>query len=390
MSETVSIGIAVRGTVAPGYEGVRDALALALAAEPNEPGSQLAVRVGGELVVDLTAGEGFQNDTLTGVYSSTKGAAHLVVAMLVQEGVLDLDRRVAQYWPEFAAEGKGELTLRGLLAHGSGVISVDGTFSVAELADERQLAERLAVQKPYWQPGTGYGYHALVIGALTGEVVRRVTGQTIQEIFEERVRAPYGLDLYLGLPEELEPRYEPIRPMRPTPEQAAQLASEPLAPSSLLPVAFNLLSADGPEQIYHLINHRVVRANGPASFGGVGNARALADLYEAVIHGLDGREALLRPETIAEFTRPHLTGVDLVTGGTDHFGLGFERVGAEFPPVGPSAFGHCGAAGSLAFAAPALGLAYGYVRRRYAFPGGSAPENRPVLDALVAAIRNAS
>lgn len=178
------------------------------------------------------------------------------------------------------------------------MIDVEGTFSVAELADERLLARRLAAQKPYWRPGSAYRYHATLIGALTGEVVLRVTGRSIQEIFEERVRTPHGLDLYLGLPEKLEPRYEPIRPMRPTPEQAAQSASAPTDPASLLPIALNLLSADG-----------------PALVGGVGNARALAGMYQAVIHGLDGHPALPAADRIAEFTRPHLTGVDLVTGG---------------------------------------------------------------------------
>ncbi|AJC53218.1 serine hydrolase domain-containing protein [Streptomyces sp. 769] len=174
------------GTVAEGFEGVREAFAKVLGEARVSPEAQLVVQVGGRRVVDLWGGPGTAPDRLTSLYSITKGAAHLVVALLVQDGVLDLDREVASYWPEFGAEGKDRLTLRELLAHRSGVVGVDGGFSTAELADDRLMAERLAGQRPFWEPGTAYGYHAFVIGALTGEVVRRVTGRSIQEIYEER------------------------------------------------------------------------------------------------------------------------------------------------------------------------------------------------------------
>jgi CubicO group peptidase (beta-lactamase class C family) len=105
-------------------------------------------------------------------------------------------------------------------------------------------------------------------------------------------------------------------------------------------------------------------------------------MYAATVGGL-GRAPLLRAGTIAEFSTPHLTGPDLVTGAPDAFGLGFERPVTEFPALGPDAFGHCGAAGSLGLADPRSGLAYGYVRRRFAFPGGTAPENARLIQALL-------
>ena len=146
-----------------------------------------------------------------------------MVALLVQDGTLELDREVAHYWPEFAAEGKGAVTLRDLLAHRAGVVGADAGFTVEELADDRVVAERLAAQRPFWRPGSAFGYHALVIGALTGEVVRRATGRTLQELYEERVRAPYGLGFHLGLPESEEPRYRSVLPMAPTPPEQALL-----------------------------------------------------------------------------------------------------------------------------------------------------------------------
>ena len=261
-------------------------------------------------------------------------------------------------------------------------------MTMAEIADDRVLAGLLARQKPFWEPGTGYGYHAFVIGALTGEVVRRATGSSIQELYEERIRAPYGLDLYLGLPRELEPRYEAVRAMNPTPAQAQAIAADAEDPASLLAIAFNS-SAENEDFTLGIPNTREVRAKGPASIGGVGNARGLAGLYAAALAGLGG-EPLLRAETITEFTTPHLAGQDLVTGAADAFGLGFERPATEFPGLGPDAFGHCGVAGSLGLADPRSGLAYGYVRRRFAFPGGTAPENARLIQALLDAAASAS
>ncbi|HUN34928.1 MAG TPA: serine hydrolase domain-containing protein [Trebonia sp.] len=385
MSETLE----VRGTVAPGFERVRVEFAVALAEEShNEPGSQLAVYAGDRLVVDLAAGDGFSADKLTGLYSVTKGAAHLVFALLVQDGLIDLDRRVADYWPDFTGDGKEELSVRDLLAHGAGLIGLDRPMTMPEIANDRVLAGLLARQKPFWKPGRSYGYHAFVIGALTGEVVRRATGSTIQALFEERVRAPYGLELYLGLPEGLEPRYEPVRAMNPTRAQAEALAADPVDPASLLATAFNH-GSDNKDFTLDIPNTRAVRAQGPTSVGGTGSARGVAGMYAAALTGLGGKP-LLRPETIATFSTPHLTGLDLVTGAPDAFGLGFERPATEFPVLGADAFGHCGAAGSLGFADPRSGLAYGYVRRRFAFPGGTAPENTRLIQAVVDAAANAA
>jgi CubicO group peptidase (beta-lactamase class C family) len=381
----MSDGIQVHGHVADGFEEVREEFAAVLALETAEPGAQLAAHLDGRRVVDLWAGDGIDGESLTAVYSISKGAAHLVVALLVQDGVLELDREVAHYWPEFAAEGKGSLTLRELLAHRSGVIGVDGGFTPLELADDRLIAERLAGQRPFWAPGQAYGYHAFVIGALTGEVVRRATGRSIQELFEERIRAPYGLEFHLGLPEALEERYVEVRPALPTPEQlAASAAAGPPASDSLLAIAFNQHGAQ-PLDLVEWANTRAVRALGPASAGGVGNARGPAGMYAAAISEVDGRPPLLKPDTAAEFARLHTPGSDAVTGEPDHFGLGFETQYTRYPFLGPEAFGHGGAAGSHAFADPRSGVAYAYTRRRFSYPGGPAPENARLAAAVLRA-----
>ena len=378
--------IDVHGTVAPGFEDVRSEFAAVAAAEPGYSG-QLAAFLGDRQVVDLWAGEDIAGDGLTSVYSVSKGAAHLVVALLVQDGVLHLDRPVADWWPEFAAFGKERLSLRELLAHRSGLIGVDGGFTVAELADDRLIASRLAGQHPFWRPGEAYGYHAFVISALTGEVVRRATGRSLRELFDERIRSPYGLDFYLGLPAAEDRRFQEVLPMRLTAEQEAGLAAQPRDPASLMSVAFNF-NASPPTDIVEFGNTPQVRATGNASAGGVANARGVARMYAAAISAVDGREPLLTPETISEFSRLHYAGPDLVTGEADHFALGFETSWKKYPFLGGTAFGHSGATGSQSFADPASGIAYGYIRRRFILGGGGgSPENQRLAAAVVGAAR---
>lgn len=378
------MGVKVAGTVAAGWETVRTEFEAVVAAQPHSPEAQLAVRHHGRTVVDLWAGEDTDGETLSGVFSITKGAAHLVVALLVQDGVLEPDRPVVSYWPEFTGHGKERLTVRDLLAHRSGLINRPEGFTIEELADDAFIAARLASAEPYWEPGTAYGYHAFVIGALTGEVVRRATGRSIQEIYEERVRAPYGLDLYMGLPARAQGRWKPILEALPTPAQLEiQAAAGPMP--ELLPVAFNW-HTDPPMDLVAFANHPLVKAQGPASAGGVGTAAGIAGMYAAAIGEVDGRPALLKPETVVEFAKPHTPGQDRVVAEPDHFGLGFERQ----PAVGPEAFGHCGAAGANGFADPVTGIAYGYTRRRFGFPGGTAPENFPLTAAVLKVARAAS
>ncbi|MFG2839067.1 serine hydrolase domain-containing protein [Streptomyces zaomyceticus] len=375
----------VHGTVEPGFESVREEFATVVANEARDGGAQLAVHHRGRLVVDLWGGDGVDGDSLLALYSSSKGAMALVTALLVQDGVLDLDREVASWWPEFAAEGKDRLTLRQLLAHRSGVIGADGGLSPDELTDDRAIAARLAGQRPFWEPDTAHGYHALVIGALVGEVVLRATGRTIRELFEERVRAPYALDYHLGLPEELEPRFRTVLPMLPTPAEQVLLAENPVAPDSLMAVAFNF-HADPPFDIVGYANSRTVRERAPLSAGGIGSARGLSRMYAAIAGELDGRAPLLKPDTLAEFARVHSSGTDLVTGEKNAFGLGFVPSATRYPALTPAAVGHSGAPGSQAFADPATGLAYSYARRRFAFGGGpGAAENDRLIPAVVAA-----
>jgi CubicO group peptidase (beta-lactamase class C family) len=358
------------GTVAPGFEKVREVFA-AEAARQDDVGAQLAVYRDGRQVVDLSTGD---PDALTGVFSVTKGAAYLVVALLVQDGLIDVDRSVRHYWPQFTSD----VTVRELLGHRAGLIGVDGGFGPREIADDRIIAERLAKQRPYWPRGSGYGYHALVIGALAGEIVRRVTGRSLQQTYEQRVRAPYDIDFHLGLPAELEPRYRPVR--------SSTVEELPPDAGSLAGIALNR-HADPPTYLPAFPNSRTVRRLGQASAGGVANARGIARLYAAALSGVEGSPPLLRPRTITDFGTPGEPAPDLLTGVTgNQFGLGYEALTIRYPFLGPAAFGHFGAAGSLGFADPRSGVAYGYTRDRFAPPDGGAVENDQFAAAVIQAV----
>jgi CubicO group peptidase (beta-lactamase class C family) len=376
----------VHGSVADGFEQVRQEFAAVVADENGESGPQLAAFVGGRQVVDLWAGSEVTATTLTGLHSSTKGAAALVVALLIQDGVLDVGRPVAHYWPRFGVEGKGHISVRDVLVHRSGIIGIDGGFSVAELADERVIAERLVRQRPYFEPGAAHGYGGFVTYAIIGEVVRAITGSTIQELFAERIRVPYGIDVFLGLPEHLDHRYLAVLPWRASPEMETGFAANSPNPEGISGIAFNL-NAPGftPADVMALPNDTRFRRLGQASGGGVGTARGLAALYAAATSGLDGRPPLLTPETIAVVSQIHSSGADLVRGERAPYALGFEAMGLIHPFLSVGAFGHGGSAGSAGFTDPHSGIAYGYVRRRAAF-AFNAPEN----GRLAAAIHHAA
>lgn len=374
----------LQGTVAEGFEPVREEFAAVASAEGGDYAAQVAAYRHGEQVVDLWAGPEITGDSLLGAYSASKGAAHLIVALLVQEGVLDFDQKVSYYWPEFAAHSKQDILLRELLAHRAGLVGADDGFTLEEIADDRTVAERLGAQRPYWRPGTAFGYHALVLAALSGEVVVRVTGSTIQQHFAERIRDARKVDFYLGLPEDQEPRFLDAQPALMTPERLAAAAANATAPNSITGIAFNRHHPQN-KDLWTLPNHRQVRANGTLSWGGVASARGLARMYAAAASSLDGAAPLLTPDTAAAVAQVHSAGRDLVTRRPNAFGAGFQVTSEYYPVLGQGSFGHDGAGGQQSFADPRNSVAYGYTRRRVPFPPGAAQENDRLIRALYAA-----
>jgi CubicO group peptidase (beta-lactamase class C family) len=192
----------------------------------GEVGASLCVTVDGETVVDLWGGSAdlvtgrpWDADTLTMVWSCTKGATSLCAHLLADRGELDLDAPVTRYWPEFAKNGKADVPVRMLLNHQVGLPAVREFLPNGAFADWDLMVETLAAEEPFWEPGTRHGYHALTFGWLVGEVVRRVSGQSLGHFFAENVAGPLDLDFWIGLPDAHEWRVAPAIPAIPAPDQ---------------------------------------------------------------------------------------------------------------------------------------------------------------------------
>ncbi|MFE3188370.1 serine hydrolase domain-containing protein [Nocardia sp. NPDC059240] len=388
MREPTEDTVGIQGAVAPGFEAVREQFAALLAAEGSEFDVQVAAYHRGEKVVDLWAGPDTSADSIMGIYSASKGVAHLVVALLVQDGVMDLDQKVSHYWPRFAVEGKQDLLVRELLAHQAGLVGATHGFAMEELADDQLVAERLGAQRPFWRPGRATGYHALVMAALSAELVRRATGRTVQEHFATRLQAPLKLDLHLGLPASQDDRFLSAQPMTATPERLRELAATAASPDSLSGIAFNHHHPRNRE-VWELPNIAVVRSRGPASFGGIGTARSLAKLYSALVSPVDGVDPLLEPATASSFGQIQSNGFDLVLQQPKAWAVGFHASSETYPVLGAGAFGHSGAGGQQALVDPRYELSYAFLRRRFLLPRQADADHLGLLSALVTAARQA-
>jgi CubicO group peptidase (beta-lactamase class C family) len=261
------------------------------------------------------------------------------------------------------------VTVRQALSHRAGVLGVDETLPVADLIDSSRAAAALASTTPAWDPGSAHGYHAITIGVLMEELARRVTGRTLQSIYETDVRAPRDLDFYLGLPLAAESRYRAVASPTAQPEQTQ---SAPTSTDGIQSLAFNALHsqldlATGPVSP----NNLAVRAAGVAAVGGVGSARGLAGVYAAT---LDRADPLLSNRTIDEMSREHSFGLDRVLGFTTSFGVAFMKAHPQMDFASYRAFGHDGAGGALGFADPLHELAFGYIPHPMQPPGGADPK----------------
>jgi len=208
----------IEGTWDERFQGVADTLSASLDSG-GDVGASVAVMVDGELVADLWGGfvdeertAPWAADTLTNVWSTTKTMTFLTALMLVDRGALDLHAPVATYWPEFAAGGKDAVEVRHLLGHTAGLAGWTEPLRAEDLADWEKCTSMLAAQEPWWEPGTASGYHALTQGYLIGEVVRRITGESIGSWVAREVTGPLGADFHIGLPESEDHRVSPVIP----------------------------------------------------------------------------------------------------------------------------------------------------------------------------------
>ncbi|MGW3410172.1 serine hydrolase domain-containing protein [Streptomyces sp. NPDC000888] len=357
----------VNGTVAEGFEPVREAFAANFEVL-GDRGAAVAVYRDGHKVVDLWGGtrdvdgaEPWERGTAQIVRSATKGVAAAVLLMLAERGLLDLDAPVGAYWPEFKARGKERTLVRHVLAHRAGVPVLDRPLTPAEAADPGLGAAAVAAQTPVWEPGADHGYHAQTYSWLTGELVRRVTGRSIGDWIAEEISRPLGLDLWVGLPDAVAGRVGKVGQIE-APSAAGGLRTRPKRsvseayadPSSLTRRAFAAITPLPDE------NDAAYRAAVLPASNGIATAEGLARFYASLIGEVDGVR-LFSPATVSAARTEHSAGPDRVLVVSTRFGLGYMLHGSASPLLSPGSFGHPGRGGALGFADPESGIAFGYV-----------------------------
>ncbi|MER5224750.1 serine hydrolase domain-containing protein [Streptomyces flaveus] len=385
----------VHGTVAEGFEPVRDAFVRNFAAL-GDRGAAVAVYRDGRRVVDLWGGtrdvdgtEPWERGTAQIMRSATKGVAAAVPLLLHQRGELDLDAPVGEYWPEFKARGKDRVLVRHVLNHRAGLPVLDRPLTPEEALEPSKGPEAVAAQAPVWAPGTDHGYHALTYGWMLDELVRRVTGHGTGEWIASEIAGPLGLDLWLGLPAEEEAagrtgrvgRIEAPEPAgagpRLRPKRSVTEAYDD--PSSLTRRAFAAITPF-PDQ-----NDPAYRAAALPATNGIATAAGLARFYASLIGEVDGVPSLFTPETLAAARTEESAGPDRVLVINTRFGLGYMLHGSASPFLSPGSFGHPGRGGALGFADPESGIAFGYVTNGFRKTVTADPR----AQALVRAVRAA-
>ena len=351
----------------------------------GEHGGAVCVIVDGRVVVDLWGGwadlggtRRWQPDTLVNVFSVGKGLIAACTARLAGQGRLDLDAPVASYWPEFGAAGKGAITIRQLLSHQAGLPAVRRRLPPGSMLDWPVMTSALAAQEPWWEPGTGHGYHVNTFGFLAGEVIRRVTGATVGTLLREQIAGPLGADVHIGLPASHDARVAQFSWPGPPP---AEVEPAGLEPAQLM--EHNAYFNPGGLSGAGMINSRAWRAAEIPSANAHGTARGVARVYAALAAGgsLDG-VTIVGATALAAAATEQVYGPDLVLRRPSRFGLGFQLTHPE-RPLGPgqTAFGHFGAGGSLGFCDPGSGLAFGYVMNQMG-PRWQNPRTRALVDAV--------
>lgn len=323
--------IDIHGSCDSRFEGVRTQFAKNFS-EHGDVGASVAVTLNGEFVVDLWAGhrdakgtEAWESDTLVNVYSTTKTMAAMCALMLADRGDLEFDAPVSKYWPEFAANGKSAVTTGHFMSHSAGLSGMDTPVTGDALYDWDFMVSELAKQAPWWEPGSASGYHALTQGHLIGEVVRRITGQTLGQFFQQEIAEPVGADFYIGTPESVFPRI-----------------------GELIPPKVSNLSGAGSDDSIASRTFRNPGANAKASrtaawrqaeipaANGHGNARSVVRAQTAMANGGEafGKRLISEAGTKRVFEE-QIKGKDLVLGAPLRFGLGYGLT-QDAMPMGPN------------------------------------------------------
>ncbi|MBE1875556.1 beta-lactamase family protein [Myceligenerans sp. TRM 65318] len=365
----------VHGDVADGFGPVADAFA-ANFTDRGETGAACVIYRSGNKVVDLWGGHRdtacrrpWTQDTVVPVFSTTKGVSALVTAHAVGRGLFAYDDPVSRHWPEFAAHGKQDITVRQLLAHQAGLCAVDAPLDETVIADPERLARILAAQRPAWTPGDHHGYHCWNLGWYQSELIRRTDPQarTLGRYLADELTGRLGARFFLGLPDDVPD--DDVAEIKSFTKALMPLKMPPsMVLSFLNPRSLPFRAMGNPKFLldHHSLNRREIRRLEIGSGNGIGTARAIARLYDQFLHPtLIDVPAPVRDELQAPGRDPARGNRDLVLKTHIRFSLGMMKPGGSLTfGTDERAFGFWGAGGSCGFADPATGTAFAYVMNR--------------------------
>jgi CubicO group peptidase (beta-lactamase class C family) len=395
----------IQGFARPGYEAVADEFRANIT-DGTEVGAACAVVVGGELVVDLWAGQrdparglAWEEHTLVNMFSTTKGVSSIAVAHAHSRGLFDYDQPVARYWPEFAESGKDKVTVRQLLSHQAGLCAIDEPMDLALLADPDRVATAIAKQAPAWTPGDMHGYHGLSLGWYESELIRRVDPQhrTIGRYFADEIARPLGLEFYIGLPEDIpSSQVAVLQAAHYRTRMVLNIRKLPwrfvrgfLTKGSITERSFANPAVLGQPERYN--DREMMRIELPAA-NGIGTVRSVAIAYGDLAHGapilgIDEQtlDALRLPAA-----DPRLGRMDQVLRTETRFSLGYCKPWPGFEFGSPLAFGTPGAGGSFGFADPQLGMGFAYAMNRMDFYLVDDPRERRLREAATTCAQQAA
>ena len=385
--------VTVHGRCDPGFEAVAEEFRRNFA-QRGELGASVAVHIDGAPVVDLWAGVAdeatgapWREDTVAVMFSATKGLAATCLHILADRGQLDFDAPVARYWPEFAANGKEAITVAMVMSHQAGLPVWQEQLPDGALLDWDLAVGRLAAEAPLWEPGTAHGYHAQTLGFLEGELVRRIDGRSIGTFLREEIAGPLAADAWIGLPTSEHARVATLVMGDPDPSSALyrKLTTEPDW------YGVKLMTNGGGQ----ISDQSLLYAAELPAHGGIGNARALAQIYAPLSRdGAVGDVRLVGPDRLARMRMTRsASDCDLILRLPTTFTLGYSKSwgaralgSGNYVVLGEHAFGTPGMGGSIGFADGAAKMSFGYVMNRHGSGVGLNERGQSLVDAAYRAV----
>jgi CubicO group peptidase (beta-lactamase class C family) len=401
MERKASKPVPIEGFVAPEFHEVHCEFERNFTTR-GEEGAACAIYHRGRKVVDLWGGHRcalnclpWTERTLSLAFSVSKGMAAAAMAVAHSRGLFELDDPVALYWPEFRQRSKGQITVRQLLTHQSGLIAIEQPMSVKELADHRVLAEILARQKPAWPPGMIHGYHTLTLGWYQSELIRRVDPQhrSLGAFFHDEVAVPLQAEFYIGLPKHIDEErlartkgFHRLSLLWHLGELPIGMVLSGIWPQSFVARSVSVLRLQNPADV----GNPQLRGVEIPSANGIGEARAIARIYGSLATG--GQELGITPRTWHELTKPvsppQLGLRDAILKMETRYGFGFSRPSRDMHfGSGPSAFGCPGAGGSFGMADPDEQLGFAYVTNKMGYRIFDDVREKAVRDACYQCLR---